>query len=244
MWNAAAGNPEEIECSVLFRATPQPRPDRWSLRSETNQRWQGILETTPRTSRRYEQHPRASHQILIQGNLFGFGDGIDVAPLAPSRCRRRFWPRSTVTSAPSPQPPGGAGTACAVHQVRARDLGLWPSWTLGCMVNGGFVRAAVLRERVTTWEVAMTSSSEAESVAARSPDYERARKRVEKKRKFNGDVVAYVVINAFLIGVWAVTGSGTSGRDGFWRRGACSCCSTPGTSTTGSPSLRTTSNAR
>jgi hypothetical protein len=26
--NAAAGNPEEIECSVLFRATPQPRPDR------------------------------------------------------------------------------------------------------------------------------------------------------------------------------------------------------------------------
>ena len=70
------------------------------------------------------------------------------------------------------------------------------------------MRAAVLRERVTTWEVAMTSSAEAESVAARSPEYEGARKRVERKRKFKGDVVAYVVINAFLIGVWAVTGSG------------------------------------
>src|SRR4051812_11808676 len=57
-WNAAAGNPEEIECTVLFRATPQPRPGRGSLRSEANQRWQGILETTHRTSRRYEQHPR------------------------------------------------------------------------------------------------------------------------------------------------------------------------------------------
>ncbi len=55
---ALAGNPEEIECSVLFRATPQPRPGRWSLRSEANQRWQGILKTTHRTSRRYEQHPR------------------------------------------------------------------------------------------------------------------------------------------------------------------------------------------
>ena len=54
----------------------------------------------------------------------------------------------------------------------------------------------------------MTSSSEAESVAARSPEYEQARKRVEKKRKFKGDVVAYVVINAFLIGVWAATGFG------------------------------------
>jgi fatty acid desaturase len=54
----------------------------------------------------------------------------------------------------------------------------------------------------------MTDSSEAESVPARSAEYERARKRVERKRKFKGDVVAYVVINAFLIGVWAVTGSG------------------------------------
>jgi len=54
----------------------------------------------------------------------------------------------------------------------------------------------------------MTDTSEPESVAARSPDYEQARARVEKKRKFTGDVVAYVVINAFLVGVWAVTGFG------------------------------------
>ena len=54
----------------------------------------------------------------------------------------------------------------------------------------------------------MTTSSESESVAARPPDYEQARKRVEKKRKFTSDVVAYVVINAFLVGVWAVTGFG------------------------------------
>jgi hypothetical protein len=53
----------------------------------------------------------------------------------------------------------------------------------------------------------MTDSSETASVPARSPEYERARKRVERKRKFKGDVVAYVVINAFLVGVWAVTGS-------------------------------------
>ncbi len=40
---------------------------------------------------------------------------------------------------------------------------------------------------------------------------QRARRRVEAKRKFQADVVAYVVVNAFLIGVWAV-----SGADGFW----------------------------
>ena len=54
----------------------------------------------------------------------------------------------------------------------------------------------------------MTRMSETEGVAARSPEYEQARKRVEKKRKFQGDVVAYIVINAFLIGVWATTGLG------------------------------------
>ncbi len=70
------------------------------------------------------------------------------------------------------------------------------------------MRAAALRERVTTWEVAMANSSEAGSVPGQSPEYELARKRVERKRKFKGDVVAYVVINAFLIGVWAVTGAG------------------------------------
>lgn len=39
-------------------------------------------------------------------------------------------------------------------------------------------------------------------------DRELARKRVERKHKFRGDVVAYVVINIFLVGVWALTDRG------------------------------------
>lgn len=39
-------------------------------------------------------------------------------------------------------------------------------------------------------------------------DYEVARARVLKKRKILSDLVAYVVINAFLVGVWAVAGFG------------------------------------
>lgn len=38
-----------------------------------------------------------------------------------------------------------------------------------------------------------------------------ARRRLERKRKFYGDIVAYVVINAFLVVVWAVSGFGD-----FW----------------------------
>ena len=41
-----------------------------------------------------------------------------------------------------------------------------------------------------------------------SEEYEQARKRVERKRKFRADLVAYVVINTFLIGVWAASGMG------------------------------------
>ncbi|HEX4980681.1 MAG TPA: 2TM domain-containing protein [Ilumatobacteraceae bacterium] len=41
-----------------------------------------------------------------------------------------------------------------------------------------------------------------------STDRQQARKRVEKKHKFRGDVVAYVIINLFLVGTWAVTGAG------------------------------------
>ena len=39
-------------------------------------------------------------------------------------------------------------------------------------------------------------------------DYEEARTRLLRKRKFRGDLVAYLVINAFLVGIWAVTGLG------------------------------------
>ena len=35
-----------------------------------------------------------------------------------------------------------------------------------------------------------------------------ARKRLEQKRNLQGGLIAYVVINAFLIGVWATTGAG------------------------------------
>ncbi len=39
-------------------------------------------------------------------------------------------------------------------------------------------------------------------------EYEQARARLMRKRKFRGDLVSYVVINAFLIGIWAVAGFG------------------------------------
>lgn len=39
-------------------------------------------------------------------------------------------------------------------------------------------------------------------------DYDRARTRVEKKRRFRSDLVAYIVVNVFLIGIWAVSGFG------------------------------------
>jgi len=54
----------------------------------------------------------------------------------------------------------------------------------------------------------MAESPTAEPSGSTSPEYQSARKRVERKRKFVGDVVAYVVINAFLIVIWAVNGSG------------------------------------
>jgi fatty acid desaturase len=40
---------------------------------------------------------------------------------------------------------------------------------------------------------------------------ERARKRLEAKRKLSTDVVVYVIVNAFLVLVWAI-----SGRGYFW----------------------------
>jgi hypothetical protein len=39
-------------------------------------------------------------------------------------------------------------------------------------------------------------------------DRERARKRLQDRRDFASHAVAYVVVNAFLIGVWALTGGG------------------------------------
>jgi hypothetical protein len=39
-------------------------------------------------------------------------------------------------------------------------------------------------------------------------DYEQARIRLMKMRKFKGDAVAYAVVNLFLVGIWAVAGFG------------------------------------
>jgi 2TM domain len=39
-------------------------------------------------------------------------------------------------------------------------------------------------------------------------DRERARERLQLRRDFGSHVVAYLVINAFLVGVWAFTGAG------------------------------------
>ncbi len=50
--------------------------------------------------------------------------------------------------------------------------------------------------------------SEAPETAAADPRRDQARKRIQKRRNLQGGVVAYVVVNAFLVGVWAVTGAG------------------------------------
>ena len=50
-------------------------------------------------------------------------------------------------------------------------------------------------------------------------EYEQARARALRKRKFRGDVVGYLVINAFLIGIWAIAGFGyfwPAWIIGFW----------------------------
>ena len=40
--------------------------------------------------------------------------------------------------------------------------------------------------------------------------------RLKNKRAFGQDLVAYVVVNGFLVLVWALTGQGYSGRLGSW----------------------------
>lgn len=47
-----------------------------------------------------------------------------------------------------------------------------------------------------------------QEVETDTTDRERARKRVEARRNLQGTFIAYLVINAFLVGVWALTGAG------------------------------------
>jgi protein-S-isoprenylcysteine O-methyltransferase Ste14 len=54
----------------------------------------------------------------------------------------------------------------------------------------------------------MAESAGTERPTDTSSEYASARRRVERKRKFVGDLVAYLVVNAFLVGIWAVDGFG------------------------------------
>ena len=57
----------------------------------------------------------------------------------------------------------------------------------------------------------MTDDEKTESKPESTPESDaraEARKRVQKRRDFGAHVVAYVVVNAMLIGIWAVTGAG------------------------------------
>jgi hypothetical protein len=53
-----------------------------------------------------------------------------------------------------------------------------------------------------------TSGADAGGDAAMLTARAEARKRVEARREFGSHVVVYVVINAFLIAIWAFTGAG------------------------------------
>ena len=54
---------------------------RWSLRSQANQRWQGILETTHRTPRRYE------HRLRVRITSSFRAICVRARPRARSLCR-------------------------------------------------------------------------------------------------------------------------------------------------------------
>jgi hypothetical protein len=64
-------------------------------------------------------------------------------------------------------------------------------------LGGGILRRCV-----------MTEVSEKGLTGRGAGEYEFARWRVEKKRRIRIDLVTYVVVNLFLIVVWAVTGFG------------------------------------
>jgi hypothetical protein len=57
---------------------------------------------------------------------------------------------------------------------------------------------------MTTFEV----PTEADQTIATAADRATARKRVEARRAFASNLVAFVVVNAFFIAVWALTGGG------------------------------------
>ena len=52
------------------------------------------------------------------------------------------------------------------------------------------------------------SGAEVEPGPSAASDRDRARKRLQDRRDFGSHAFAYLVINAFVIAVWAVTGAG------------------------------------
>jgi hypothetical protein len=56
--------------------------------------------------------------------------------------------------------------------------------------------------------LASTLNSEVEPEDSAVSERLEARKRLQERRDFGSHLVAYVVVNAFLIGVWAMTGAG------------------------------------
>ena len=55
-------------------------------------------------------------------------------------------------------------------------------------------------------DVALASPGEQQTTV--STEREAARQRLQVRRDFSAHLVAYVVVNAFLIGIWAITGAG------------------------------------
>ena len=56
--------------------------------------------------------------------------------------------------------------------------------------------------------VAPASDIRAEETASADSARDEARKRIEKRRNLEGAMVGYVVVNGFLVLIWAVTGGG------------------------------------
>jgi hypothetical protein len=54
----------------------------------------------------------------------------------------------------------------------------------------------------------LESKAAPEATPTAGGEREAVRQRLEARRRFSSNLVAYVVVNAFLIGVWAVTGGG------------------------------------
>jgi hypothetical protein len=70
--------------------------------------------------------------------------------------------------------------------------------------DSGRKEGAMAPNETEQWDAARASEIDR---AAGSPRAE-ARKHIEKRRALQGGLVAYVVVNAFLVAVWAMSGGG------------------------------------